>query len=136
MNPIRTARPARAADASARAPVLALAAFVAALAACDKPAAPPASTTGTHAVTSADKGSTAPTSAAIPAKAKAPELAEAEIAWRQAASDAEVDAAYAVARSENKPVFVYWGAKWCPPCNQVKATLFNRQDFIARSRAF
>ena len=40
------------------------------------------------------------------------------------------------ARAENKPVFVYWGAKWCPPCNQVKATLFNRQDFIERSRAF
>ena len=33
-------------------------------------------------------------------------------------------------------MFVYWGAKWCPPCNQVKATLFNRQDFIERSRAF
>ena len=40
------------------------------------------------------------------------------------------------ARAETKPVFVYWGAKWCPPCNQVKATLFNRQDFIERSRAF
>ena len=40
------------------------------------------------------------------------------------------------AQAENKPVFVYWGAKWCPPCNQVKATLFNRQDFIERSRAF
>ena len=61
---------------------------------------------------------------------------EGGIAWRDAASDAEIDAAFAVARSENKPVFVYWGAKWCPPCNQVKATLFNRQDFIERSRAF
>ena len=58
------------------------------------------------------------------------------IAWRQAASDADVDAAFSLAKTENKPVFVYWGAKWCPPCNQVKATLFNRQDFIERSRAF
>ncbi len=58
------------------------------------------------------------------------------IAWRHAASDADVDAAFALAKSESKPVFVYWGAKWCPPCNQVKATLFNRQDFIERSRAF
>ena len=58
------------------------------------------------------------------------------IAWRQASTDADVDAAFALARSERKPVFVYWGAKWCPPCNQVKATLFNRQDFIERSRAF
>ncbi len=62
--------------------------------------------------------------------------AEAGIAWRQAANDADVNAAFALAKAESKPVFVYWGAKWCPPCNQVKATLFNRQDFIERSRAF
>ena len=80
---------------------------------------------------------TAPTATAPqPPPRPPPEHAEAGIAWRQAANDAEVDAAFASARSENKPVFVYWGAKWCPPCNQVKATLFNRQDFIERSRAF
>ncbi|MEP6875133.1 MAG: thioredoxin family protein [Burkholderiales bacterium] len=62
--------------------------------------------------------------------------AEAGIAWRHASNDADVDAAFAQAKAEAKPVFVYWGAKWCPPCNQVKATLFNRQDFIERSRAF
>ena len=61
---------------------------------------------------------------------------QAGIAWRHAASDADVDAAFALAKRDAKPVFVYWGAKWCPPCNQVKATLFNRQDFIERSRAF
>ena len=58
------------------------------------------------------------------------------IAWRHAANDADVNAAFALAKAGSKPVFVYWGAKWCPPCNQVKATLFNRQDFIERSRAF
>ena len=62
--------------------------------------------------------------------------AHAGIAWQYASNDAEVDAAFARAKAEAKPVFVYWGAKWCPPCNQVKATLFNRQDFIERSRAF
>ncbi|GAP35067.1 thioredoxin fold domain-containing protein [Piscinibacter sakaiensis] len=69
----------------------------------------------------------------------APAAAAAEadgIAWVQAASEADVDAAFARAKAENKPLFLYWGAKWCPPCNQVKATLFTRQDFIARSRAF
>jgi thioredoxin-like negative regulator of GroEL len=58
------------------------------------------------------------------------------IAWRHALNDADVDASFALARAQNKPVFVYWGAAWCPPCNQLKATLFNRQDFIARSKAF
>ncbi|MBS0444922.1 MAG: thioredoxin family protein [Proteobacteria bacterium] len=81
-------------------------------------------------------------SAGSPAAPSTTELAasaaphDAGIAWRQAASDADVDAAFAAAKAANKPVFVYWGAKWCPPCNQVKATLFNRQDFIERSKAF
>ena len=72
--------------------------------------------------------------AAQPAPAAAPH--DAGIAWKYATSDADVNAAFASAKADNKPVFVYWGAKWCPPCNQVKATLFNRQDFIERSRAF
>lgn len=58
------------------------------------------------------------------------------VAWVQAASDADVDAAFARARTEKKPLLLYWGATWCPPCNQLSATLFPRQDFIARSRAF
>ncbi|MBG9388520.1 thioredoxin family protein [Caenimonas aquaedulcis] len=51
-------------------------------------------------------------------------------------SDAEVDKAFDLGRRSGKPIFLYWGAVWCPPCNQVKATLFSRADFVERSRAF
>jgi thioredoxin-related protein len=54
------------------------------------------------------------------------------IAWRKD----DVDGAFALAKAERKPLFLYWGAVWCPPCNQVKATLFNRQDFVDRSSHF
>ena len=54
------------------------------------------------------------------------------IPWRKG----DVDTAFADARVQRLPVFLYWGAVWCPPCNQVKATIFNRQDFIERARFF
>ena len=62
--------------------------------------------------------------------------ANSRIGWQKASSDAEVDKAFALAKQSGKPVFLYWGAVWCPPCNQVQATLFSRPDFAERSRAF
>ena len=97
---------------------LSLLALAALLSACSKPADVP------------------PAVAVAPKAATATDHADTGIAWKYASNDQEVDAAFALAKAETKPVFVYWGAKWCPPCNQVKATLFNRQDFIERSRAF
>ncbi|WP_369978846.1 thioredoxin family protein [Xanthomonas bundabergensis] len=81
-----------------------------ALGGCDKPPAP------------------AKPQAAAPAKA--PDSAG--IAWREG----DVDDAFAEAREQNKPVLLYWGAAWCPPCNRLKATLFKDPAFIARTRAF
>jgi thioredoxin-related protein len=95
-----------------------------ALAACSKAPDPAGPATKTTASTAAAK---APLDGADHADG---------IAWKKASSDADIEAAFATARAESKPVFLYWGAKWCPPCNQVQATLFNRQDFIERSRAF
>ncbi len=70
------------------------------------------------------------------AQAAAPATAGSGVAWQPAAADADIERAFAQARSEKKPVLLYWGAKWCPPCNQLKATLFKSQDFIEQSRAF
>lgn len=58
-----------------------------------------------------------------------------EVAWVKPVN-ADMKPIFDAAKAQNKPLFVYWGAVWCPPCNQVKATVFNRPDFIARSQAF
>jgi thiol-disulfide isomerase/thioredoxin len=50
--------------------------------------------------------------------------------------DGDVDAAFAAAKSAGKPIFLYWGAEWCPPCAQIKSTIFNRREFQERSRLF
>jgi thiol-disulfide isomerase/thioredoxin len=74
-------------------------------------------------------GATGPSTAA-------PGLPSANVAWLPAAADADIERAFAQARAEKKPVLLYWGATWCPPCNQLKATLFNRQDFAVLARSF
>ena len=66
----------------------------------------------------------------------APGLPSKNVAWLPAASDADVERAFTQAKAQSKPVLLYWGASWCPPCNQLKATLFNRQDFAALSKSF
>ena len=117
--------------AQPRVAVLAAACVLAALVgACDRqPAAKP--TPAAAPTAPAERAAAVATAAAHGDGAAA-----AGIAWHDAANEAQVDAAFAAARDEHKPLFMYWGAKWCPPCNHVKATLFNRQDFIERSRAF
>ncbi|MCG3169892.1 MAG: Thiol:disulfide interchange protein DsbD [Pseudomonadales bacterium] len=54
------------------------------------------------------------------------------IAW----FEGSVDAAFAAARASDRPVFLYWGAVWCPPCNALKSTVFRDPAFIATTRLF
>ncbi|RBC95968.1 dihydroneopterin aldolase, partial [Xanthomonas oryzae pv. oryzae] len=90
---------------------LALLAVLSMLTACDKPA-PPAAPSQTHA-------------ASTPAPATS-------IAWREG----DVEDAFAEAKESGKPILLYWGAAWCPPCNRLKATLFKDPAFIARTQQF
>ncbi|MEO6151534.1 MAG: thioredoxin family protein [Croceibacterium sp.] len=65
--------------------------------------------------------------------ADTPKVAHAsEIAWRHG----DVADALAEAKEQGQPVLLYWGAVWCPPCNQMKATLFKDAGFIAETQQF
>src|SRR5471030_2124645 len=57
-----------------------------------------------------------------------------QIAWRDGVADGGIDAAFAQAAADQRPLFLYWGAAWCPPCNRVKSAVFARDDFAERMR--
>lgn len=61
-----------------------------------------------------------------------PVAAEDGIDWFQGT----VDEAFAAAAKQKKPVFLYWGAVWCPPCHELKAYVFSRGDFRDKLRQF
>ena len=55
------------------------------------------------------------------------------IEWNEVRQAGDLEAAFALARSQQRPLFLYWGAVWCPPCNRVKSEIFARNDFARRS---
>lgn len=81
---------------------LVLGGAVASLWGCGSPAPPPA-----------------PTEQAPRADAEAP-APEETIAW----FDGSVEEAFAEAGRSGKPVFLYWGAVWCPPCHYLRTKVF------------
>jgi thioredoxin-related protein len=58
--------------------------------------------------------------------------AEDHVAW----FNGGVEAAFAQAKAENKPLFLYWGAVWCPPCYYLKNTVFQRPEVKAQIEKF
>ena len=50
--------------------------------------------------------------------------------------DGTVDEAFAEAKQTGKPIYLYWGAVWCPPCHAIAATVFKSPEFIERSKLF
>src|SRR6202140_3295251 len=55
-----------------------------------------------------------------------------DIAW----FDGSLQGAFIVAKREDRPVLLYWGAEWCPFCHTLKSKVFSRPDFIAKSHLF
>lgn len=44
--------------------------------------------------------------------------------------------AFAKAEADKKLVFLYWGAIWCPPCNELKAQIFSQARFAELMQNF
>ncbi len=50
--------------------------------------------------------------------------------------EGSVEEAFAMAKESGKPIYLYWGAVWCPPCHAISATVFKSPEFLERSKLF
>ena len=47
-----------------------------------------------------------------------------------------VEEAFKTAKNSRKPLFLYWGAVWCPPCTKMKKTVFSKPLFQEKIKGF
>ncbi|HRI65196.1 MAG TPA: thioredoxin family protein [Polyangium sp.] len=50
--------------------------------------------------------------------------------------DGTPEQAFARAKQDGALIFLYWGAVWCPPCNELKSQVFNKPQFADLVRGF
>jgi thiol-disulfide isomerase/thioredoxin len=81
----------------------------------------------------APEGAEQPAASATAEATMAPTgVAEDHVAW----FEGTVDEAFAKAKAESKPLFLYWGAVWCPPCYYLKHTVFQQPEVKAEIEQF
>ncbi len=78
------------------------------------------------------RGSAQPPAPPAPPAAAAHSARPEGVAW----FEGNLAQALSTAGQQHKPVFLYFGASWCPPCQELKATVFRRQDFLAKLSLF
>ena len=47
-----------------------------------------------------------------------------------------IEKAFKLAKEQNKHLFLYWGAVWCPPCNHIKKKVFTNPAFQKEVKNF
>ena len=68
----------------------------------------------------------------MPANAASPHNLPNQQVWWKDSFDAAIEAS----RTQKKPLFIYWGATWCPPCNEIKKEIFSQEKFPAAVEGF
>lgn len=74
-----------------------------------------------------------------PAAARAPAPSSSALSAHKVSPpwfDGTPEQAFAKAKKDGALVFLYWGAVWCPPCNELKAQVFNKPQFADIVRGF
>jgi hypothetical protein len=50
--------------------------------------------------------------------------------------EGSVEQAFEQAQAQDRPLFLYWGAVWCPPCVEIRQTVFKDPQFLAQTKLF